>query len=873
MYRSHSYLTSSQAKQPPGTDEKLEALYWGRETYSVPNLATSWATTNDKIRYYEDTVAGFTSGPGTHQNKMAALASRFDVGPTAQEESLDLLRPVYDPVSKKYNLHIDAQEPDPSKHVFTFSDPALMTPYGNTCSWGANHAGNPTEHLPYPTRLEARYLTFTLTIDVAPLYPAVNVSRGVWNISVHLLLAPGTDVLHPQLTKEVLTNPLLTLRTLKSIDRGREPLVGIMHKNHHRTVVELDINLFERELGNYMYQCAYFIMADRLRKSFLGEHRKLSTEAEVQSCRQVTFDKAKSGVIQLSVDEYYTKFLSKVRTLDRTKPYPIDIANTFYIGLQSQLKDIMANDTRFEIPWRPDNESHAAASDRLRTVRDAAKLVESNLRAINGSRTSSFTGTRSTTRGGRSFFTMAEGSPAGTEALMDDLGPDAYQELLLTEQSTQGSSAFATLPPPQQHSDFMKQVIATGLAVESGNFEETALALTALKALVSTAEQAMKQAESPMARRKCWGCGSETHLWRGGAGCPDRDNPSVQQKARDCIRTFTRQPMAAMTMASRLTGLQHTWRDENFASFEVASLICQMADPSTSPETRGSCYSSLIHKSTGSPNKRIIDEVQGATHGGVVTPGSKPYNFYGIPLLAEQRIGMYQATLQRLDSAIQMTHTLPHMRLPIGPPTNDESKPNGTTLALVDTGAGLNVGRLSYHQSIYENHPHLVHEFAFLKDCEGVEPFGLGGVVKGDGDQSAKDIEAIITYKTPYVINGQAVHVSFGLGQNVACNTILSWPFLQALNASIVTESRVVILGRLGAALPYENMVPLRANVAPANAVGTPPSFMARDPSIQCPDIVAMVTQLRQRIDETIHVSAPINHLRMARPSSSGLGS
>ena len=369
------------------------------------------------------------------------------------------------------------------------------------------------------------------------------------------------------------------------------------------------------------------------------------------------------------------------------------------------------------------------------------------------------------------------------------------------------------------------------------------------------------------------GCGSETHLWQGGTNCPDRDNPAVQQKARDAIRSFTRRPTAAMALSGRRQALPQTWKEENFESLEIANLICRMADPSTSPETRGSCYNSLLHKSNGSPNKRIIDEVQGATYGVPVTPGSRALNFLGIPLLAENRIAVFQSTLKRLDSEIQMSHVLPHIRFPVGPPTNDENKPNGTTLALVDTGAGLNVGRLSYHQSIYERFPHLVHEFAFLKDCDGVEPFGLGGVVKGDNDQSAKDIEAIITYKTPYVINGREVRVSLGLGQNVACNTILSWPFLQSLNASMITESQVVILGRLGAVLPYDNMVPMQANVAPANAAGAPPSFLTREASLQCPDIVALVTQLQQRIEETLHVSTSVNHLRMSRPSSSGLGS
>ena len=345
MYRSSSYLASSQAKKPPtSTDEKVEALYWGRETYSVPHFATSWATTNDKIRYYDDTVAGFTAGPGTYQNKMSALATRFDVGPTALEESLDLLRHVYDPVTKVYDLHVDANEPDETKHVFTFSDPTLVTTAGNTSPWGATLAGNPSQDLPVRTRQEARYLSFTLSADFAPLYPTVRVSRRIWTISVRLPLNPGTDMLHNQLTKNVLTMPKLALRTIQNLDNGREPPVGIMHRNNHRTQVELDIDMFERQLSEYVYQAGYYIMADRLRQSFLGEHRKLSTEAEVQACKQVIFDYAKHTVVQRSIDDYYTDFVSKVRSLDRNQPYPIDIASTFFYGLSTQLKEMLSSD-------------------------------------------------------------------------------------------------------------------------------------------------------------------------------------------------------------------------------------------------------------------------------------------------------------------------------------------------------------------------------------------------------------------------------------------------------------------------------------------------------------------------------------------------
>lgn len=169
-----------------------------------------------------------------------------------------------------------------------------------------------------------------------------------------------------------------------------------------------------------------------------------------------------------------------------------------------------------------------------------------------------------------------------------------------------------------------------------------------------------------------------------------------------------------------------------------------------------------------------------------------------------------------------------------------------------------------------------MHDFSYLKDCDGLSPFGLGGVVNGENEESSDDIEASITYKTPFVVNGREVLITLGLGKNVACNSIISWPFMQSLKASLITDSKVLILGLIGAVLPYENMVPLRANVAPANAAGVPPSFLTRPSSFTSPMLVAQVEELRKTIDQVkkeVYTAAPVEHTRATRPSSSGFSS
>lgn len=72
-----------------------------------------------------------------------------------------------------------------------------------------------------------------------------------------------------------------------------------------------------------------------------------------------------------------------------------------------------------------------------------------------------------------------------------------------------------------------------------------------------------------------------------------------------------------------------------------------------------------------------------------------------------------------------MSQVLPHIRIPIS--TGDDDKPQATIQAMADTGAGLNLGKRSYHKSIHEGYPGLVLQYAALADLENSN-LGLNGL-------------------------------------------------------------------------------------------------------------------------------------------------
>ena len=178
---------------------------------------------------------------------------------------------------------------------------------------------------------------------------------------------------------------------------------------------------------------------------------------------------------------------------------------------------------------------------------------------------------------------------------------------------------------------------------------------------------------------------------------------------------------------------------------------------------------------------------------------------------SETSIQVLEATPQRLKCPIQMSQVLPHVRFPIG--EGDTGENASRLLAMVDIGAGLNCGRLQYHQDIAQKYPDLVVQFAALADlADAPHPFNVGGI----GQEAGAVISHVTTYKTPYSLNGKKATVTFALGERVAANSILSYPFFKTIKASILLEAKSVVSGLLGDTYQIEDMVPLCTDAFPA---------------------------------------------------------
>jgi hypothetical protein len=131
---------------------------------------------------------------------------------------------------------------------------------------------------------------------------------------------------------------------------------------------------------------------------------------------------------------------------------------------------------------------------------------------------------------------------------------------------------------------------------------------------------------------------------------------------------------------------------------------------------------------------------------------------------------------------------------------------------MVDSGAGLSLGCLAYHNSIYNRHPEFVHSWLDIEDSPYMEEFTIGGI---DTKGNPTRVTSMISYITPFTINGQAVNIQFALAEDVASNTIIGIPFLRSTCSSLLFAHDTMVSQRLGHTFDIFYQVPQQSEIAP----------------------------------------------------------
>jgi hypothetical protein len=177
-------------------------------------------------------------------------------------------------------------------------------------------------------------------------------------------------------------------------------------------------------------------------------------------------------------------------------------------------------------------------------------------------------------------------------------------------------------------------------------------------------------------------------------------------------------------------------------------------------------------------------------------PGPGPY--LAFPIVATG------VATRRIPKELHVSETLPHIRLPLGTTGHGIS-----LLVLYDTGGGLSIGRWSYHEQIRQLRPDLVTGFIDLTIDNRFDPLTIGGI---DGEVYGPSVTAIISYRLPYIVNGQNCSITFGLAEQAVTNSLVGLPFMMMAGMVHSAKDKMVSSTVFASSYVCEHLQPVQTN-------------------------------------------------------------
>jgi hypothetical protein len=195
------------------------------------------------------------------------------------------------------------------------------------------------------------------------------------------------------------------------------------------------------------------------------------------------------------------------------------------------------------------------------------------------------------------------------------------------------------------------------------------------------------------------------------------------------------------------------------------------------------------------------------------------------------------ANMQRTPSLIAATERHPYVSIPIG-----LDAPNAPSAkALLDTGAGLNIGRLSYWDDFQRKFPQYVKAFGPI-DFDQFEKVMVGSVNK---ESMATVCTHYIELYTPLMENGRPVSLRIGLADGFAANLILGLPFAVRARMVIYLAEAYVFSQTFQRTFPLEFLTAISQTTVPRQDDAAIPTFLA-SPFEPVPDVLMDLPALRE---------------------------
>ena len=296
---------------------------------------------------------------------------------------------------------------------------------------------------------------------------------------------------------------------------------------------------------------------------------------------------------------------------------------------------------------------------------------------------------------------------------------------------------------------------------------------------LSQAEEAMREASGTSNPLICWGCRIPGHRFQ---DCPKQKDPQVLANARAKIQEWRekfvgrgyRNPDSFIPRAK----LESDWKNLGFRSLSDVKNIITIISSSTSKKERKSAFENLasVDKKrayVAAPTDPATPPTKNPRGTGLpkVDSNTSFLTFFSIPQEATSTVALLAPPRQELRRRpLSMTQTLPTIHLPVGDP---EKK--CTLAGLIDTCAGVCLGKLEYHMQVMKQFPGVAINFVQFSESQYREEY-IGGI---NGGPPSVIISASIDYLLPYQVQGSSATIRVALSSQVATNTIFGLPFLK----------------------------------------------------------------------------------------------
>ena len=683
-------MHSTRSSRP--SDDRYEDVPWDRSTFHLPKKVQQENDLSpaEKHRHLVETENSLDAASAPSLTKFNVFLSRFNHDSLATEVNGGFLTLFNASQGFGGPVQLTAMGA-----TFTFSDPVLRGSTGNVL---AMNQGVP---LAAPTRNAARYLTFSVTVDARAAYsgrPDDAVSAQLpthkWSVGTDMptvTTAAGVTSLHHALDTDVLRNVRDALNIIQGINNS-PPAIGFITRPTGAFSPIVSVNDYREEFMAFYHDARFRMLKVLMKREFVGPFVQgtASIQQDLMKIRQFKYDPKTRTVKSRSINEYHIEFTATLNLHPTTQPYSFDPCVTFWSNANQDTQDAALADN-WTLPPPPPGETNERALERLRIVKTQAEAYErrqqNTQKLINRS---GRTGYRGSSRA--QAFLSIPNAPWGVPP--DDPDPAA---LALAAQPYDEQSALFDAGP--------------NLADPNEIFEQAEIMAATH---MSVCEDSMRRATGmPVPPTECWGCTKhpqfhETRFHRF-AECPNKNDPVVRANKAAALKEFLEKrnrgqsfnpcgPAAAASVASPSVNADD-WEAQGYPSKKMATLVATIAAPETSPVVRKSLCRSLTGKREAfatQPEKARSRAVTKRSRG---DDDQDPVCLLCCPVMSAIKI-MESVSLRRQFSArLGVTQSMPHIRFPVG------HAREALVELMVDSCAGLNLGKLSYHKSIHEGHP------------------------------------------------------------------------------------------------------------------------------------------------------------------------